>query len=128
MVCEQVPTLARKALPIPETITVSFPARSSPSDLSAFRRDMTRTLEAQKCNLRIDLAAVEVLGSPLIAVLIAILRDARERGLTVLLRTGRRRIVETLRITGLDKVFTVETPDGGAVALQARHYPHHLVA
>ncbi len=88
---------------------------------------MTRTLEAQKCNLRIDLAGVEVLGSPLIAVLIAILRDARERGLTVLLKTGRRRIVETLRITALDKVFTVETPDGGAVGPQARRYSEHLI-
>ncbi|MBC5802432.1 MAG: STAS domain-containing protein [Candidatus Eremiobacteraeota bacterium] len=79
--------------------------------MSAFRRALTRTLDAQNCNLRIDLDEVEVLSSPLLAALIAILRDARERGATVVLRTGRRRIIDTLRITALDKVFTIENTE-----------------
>ncbi len=118
--------IPQRCCPIHETITVFFPRSSSPPDLSAFRRELTRTLDAQKCNLRIDLNEVETLSSPLLATLIAILRDARERGSSVLLRTGRRRILDTLRITALDKVFTVEnieraTPHKG-------RYVRHLVA
>lgn len=103
-------------MPQSETITFAPPKRSSPPDLSAFRHRVAAAVDDGASKVRIDLDGVEVLDSPLIASLIAILRHARERAASVFLRAGRRQITDTLRVTALDKVFTVEDPSDRLVA------------
>ncbi len=55
----------------------------------------------------LDLDGVPLLDSPAIANLIVLLRAARERDVRLRLAVTRPALLETLRITGLDKVFTI---------------------
>jgi anti-anti-sigma regulatory factor len=59
---------------------------------------------------------VGVLDSQLISGLISLLRDVREQGGDVTLLAQHKSILDTLRITALDKVFTVEPPRATAPA------------
>jgi hypothetical protein len=58
----------------------------------------------------INLDGAGVLDSPVIGALIATLREVRETGGSIILVASRNRIVETLKITGLDQVFEVVAP------------------
>ena len=93
-----------------ESVTLSVPERSSGPDLAALRRRAGEARDRGVHDLRIELDHARVLASPAIASLVAILRAARERGALVTLLTARRQIVDTLAVTGLDKVFGVEPP------------------
>lgn len=55
----------------------------------------------------LDLDGVPLLDSPAIANLIVMLREARERDVKLRLAVTRPALLETLRNTGLDKVFTL---------------------
>jgi anti-anti-sigma factor len=78
--------------------------------LSVFRADVVAKAEAGGPPCVIDLDGAGVLDSPMIAALIATLREVREIGGTIVLVASRNRIVETLKITGLDQVFEVVAP------------------
>jgi anti-anti-sigma factor len=58
----------------------------------------------------VDLNGLTVLDSPIIAALIATLRDLREHGAELVLVTDRPAILQTLHVTALDRVFDVEAP------------------
>ncbi len=114
----------------PDSLTLLPPSPATPDNLAATRADIGVALAAGKRHITIDLDAVAVLDSPLIATLIAILRAARECGATVSLRAGRRPILETLRATALDQVFAIEAsvPEAVPVVPVARRRPKRLVA
>ncbi len=64
----------------------------------------------------VDIDDIAILDAPVISTLVAMLREARERGTTIALRAGRKRLLDTLRITALDKVFTIVSAEAKAVA------------
>lgn len=68
----------------------------------------------------VDIDDVGVLDTPVISTLVMLLREARARDASVKLRAGRRRILETLRITALDKVFTIDVVEERSVPLPAK--------
>ncbi len=72
---------------------------------------MSEAIAAGTRSISIDVDDIGVLDSPIIGALISVLRDARERGASVTLRATRKSILDTLRITALDKVFTIVSAD-----------------
>jgi anti-anti-sigma factor len=80
-----------------------------PESLQALRIAVVRAVEDGAKSVAIDIDEVGLLDSRLIAALISILREAREHGASVLLGATRKNILDTLRITALDKVFTIVT-------------------
>jgi len=60
-------------------------------------------------SLTVELDEVGVLDSAVISTLIKILRDVRAHGGTVTLSARRKSLLDTLRVTGLDKVFKIVT-------------------
>ena len=65
------------------------------------------SVPARPAPLFADIDDVGILDSRVISTLIAILREVRARGASVELRASRKSILDTLRITALDKVFAV---------------------
>ncbi len=79
------------------------------------RADVGRAVDAGSRQIAVDIDDVGVLDSAVISTLISVLREARERGAEITLRANRKGILDTLRITALDKVFTIAAaPDPGA--------------
>ena len=82
---------------------------SPPQDaLTSFRRAAVLAVNCGVKTVRVDISELAVLDSAVIATLILVLRAARERGAGVVLRAQHECIVETLRLTALDKLFAVE--------------------
>jgi len=92
------------SLPFPHFPLQKAASREALQDL---RVAVVRAVEGGAKSVAIDIDEVGVLDSPLIAALISILREARERGASVSLGVTRKSILETLRITALDKVFAI---------------------
>ncbi len=80
------------------------------AELASFRASVVAGAKAGGSPCIIDLDGAGVLDSPVIGALIATLREVRETGGTMILVASRNRIVETLKITGLDQVFEVVAP------------------
>jgi anti-anti-sigma regulatory factor len=72
----------------------------------------TRATDAAKRGRRalIDIDMVPVLDSPIIACLISTLRDIREVGGEMAIGVARPNLLMTLKVTGLEKVFTLVEP------------------
>ena len=85
----------------------------SPEALHTLRGKVARSIADGARTVALEIDDVVVLDSPVISGLIEILRDARECGATVTLRAERKGILETLRITALDRVFTIESRGAG---------------
>lgn len=75
--------------------------------LVALRRDVSNAVDTGATAILIDIDDIGILDSSVISTLVIILREARQRGGEIRLRAGRKSILETLRITALDKVFTI---------------------
>ncbi len=76
--------------------------------LASLRADVMRAVvDEGASSIAIDIDDIGVLDSPIITALIRLLREVRERGASISLRASRTSLLETLRITALDKVFTV---------------------
>ena len=82
----------------------------TPEALVALRSAAAAACSAGAERVVIDIDDVGVLDSHLIAALITLLREVREHGGDVTLLAEHKSILDTLRITALDKVFTVEAP------------------
>lgn|GEM_PF-3021039 len=95
------------------TFTLQRPL--TPDVLRTLRSDAARAVEGGASHLAIDVNEVGILDSAVISTLIAVLRDARARGASVELRAERQSILDTLRITALDKIFTICAPVASAV-------------
>jgi anti-anti-sigma factor len=93
--------------PLQAVLPFAMSKAASPEMLQAFRRVVCAAVDAGHSNIEIDVDDVGVLDSSAISALLAILRKARERRTYVALRASRKSILDTLRVTGLDQVFTV---------------------
>jgi anti-anti-sigma regulatory factor len=80
---------------------------ASPESLGRLRADVARAVANGADAVSLDIDDIGVLDSPVISALISMLRDVRERGASVTLRASRKSLLDTLRITALDKVFTI---------------------
>jgi len=95
----------------------------TPEALDALRREVTDALEAGRKAFLLDIDGVGHLASPTLAGLISVLREARESGAVVALRASRKPLLDTLRVTALDKIFTIVTPLGPAPGAPASAGP-----
>jgi anti-anti-sigma regulatory factor len=93
-----------------DILTIHLSKPTTPEALRAFRAEVVRLLEAGTKALLVDIDEVGTLDSPTIAALIVALRAARERSAVLSLRVSRKNLLETLRITALDQVFTIVLP------------------
>jgi anti-anti-sigma regulatory factor len=75
-----------------------------------------RAAFAEGRSLTLDIDALPELDSPAIASLITLLREARSRGVALRLAVSQPGLLASLKLTGLDKVFTLE-PAAPAVVL-----------
>jgi anti-anti-sigma regulatory factor len=91
-----------------DILTLSDP--TTPETLRAFRASVVALLKAGVRAMLVDIDGVERLDAPVIAALIVGLRESRDRSAVLSLRVSRRPLIETLRVTGLDQVFTLVTP------------------
>ena len=83
----------------------------SPESLLALRAGISSAVAIGIREILIDVDDIVVLDSPIIAALILILRHSRERGVSVSLGAKRKSILDTLRVTALNKVFTIVSTD-----------------
>jgi anti-anti-sigma factor len=97
----------------PETVSLRL-LGTSVEELRALFQSARSELAAGARRLHIDLEGLERLDSPVIACLITILREARQDGGDVALGATRPAILDTLRVTGLDKLFPREAAPEGA--------------
>jgi anti-sigma B factor antagonist len=79
--------------------------------LAALRAAVSSALSGGAIRVTVDVDGLAVLDSLTIATLISALREARERGGTVALAVARKSLLETLRITALDRVFEIVSPE-----------------
>jgi anti-anti-sigma regulatory factor len=93
-----------------DILTIHLSKPTTPEALRAFRAEVVRLLEAGTKALLVDIDEVGTLDSPTIAALIVALRAARERSAVLSLQVSRKNLLETLRITALDQVFTIVLP------------------
>jgi anti-anti-sigma factor len=83
-------------------------ADGSSEDLSRLVAAAKSELQAGAKRLHVDLEPVDRLESPAISTLITILRAARLEGADVALGASKPAVLDTLRVTGLDKLFPRE--------------------
>ncbi len=122
LICVQVPTLMQNSY-IPSEASgqpvFRLTPAPTPADLSRLRAAVRGAVDDGISALTIDLGALTVLDSRAIAVLLAIRRDLGGGRAKLKLRCRGQRVRDTLRITGLDGLFTVEGPE---VAPPARRW------
>lgn len=80
------------------------------SALKALRSQVTAAARLGTLRNVIEIDAVPILDSSVLACLIATLRDVREVGGELVLAVERKSHLDTLRVTGLDKIFAIERP------------------
>ncbi len=98
--------------------TLALAKPCSPEALQRLRADVMRAVDDGAVEIRLDIDDLGVLDSPIISALISLLREVRERGASIALGASRKSLLDTLRITALDKVFTIvaaeQRPAAGA--------------
>jgi len=109
---------------------------TSPEALAHLRSDVIRSVEGEGAtSVAVDIDDIGILDSAVISALISLLREVRERGASISLRASRTSLLDTLRITALDKVFTVTAagerpapPPATSVRRSGRHGRGRFVA
>ncbi len=76
----------------------------------ALRTDVKEELALGSRDVALDIDALGDLETPVLSLLITLLRDARQRGGRIVLRAREPRVLQALSLTGLDKIFSVEAP------------------
>jgi anti-anti-sigma factor len=92
--------------------TAPFPIKApvTAAVLSELQTAIVAAVTAGERSVLIDLDEVAVLDSALISTLVKILREVRALGGTVKLAVSRKNLLDTLRVTALDKVFAIVEP------------------
>ena len=124
--CVQVPAFT-ESLSLPASLpNVSLRlAGSSTDQLHDLAERSKAELRSGAKRLHIDLEALDRLDSPAVSVLITILRAAHLEGADVALGATRPAVLDTLRVTGLDKLFPNEAaPESGALQPISATPPH----
>jgi anti-sigma B factor antagonist len=83
------------------------------------RSQLAREVDAGNVNLTIDLDRVGALDSGGLAALIATLRRARDRGGDVRVHASQPHIRRVMELTGLSRVFHLQSEDAAASATAA---------
>lgn len=81
--------------------------------LAVLRDGVISAIDAGEREISIDIDNVGILESFVISALVELRRETRERGVAISLRASQPRLLDSLRITALDKVFTIAASDGG---------------
>jgi anti-anti-sigma factor len=110
---------------------------TSPEALARLRSDVLHAVDGEgSTSVAIDIDDIGILDSAVISALILLLREVRERGASISLQASRTSLLDTLRITALDKVFTVTAaserpvppPSAATVRRSGRHGRGRFVA
>ncbi|MHB1549688.1 MAG: STAS domain-containing protein [Vulcanimicrobiaceae bacterium] len=86
---------------------------SAPAAVEALQREMAAALADGQTRVTLDLDPIPTLDIAGIRGLITLLRRVREAGGEIALRTSRADICRTLAVTGLDRVFSVDSCRSG---------------
>ncbi len=78
--------------------------------ISAIRSEVGHELASGARDVALDIDALGDLETPALSLLITLLRDARQHGASIVLRARQPLVLQSLTLTGLDKIFTVEAP------------------
>jgi anti-anti-sigma factor len=115
-----------ESLSLPASLpTVSLRLAGGSADLLHDLAEHARAeLRSGAKRLHIDLEALDRLDSPAVSVLITILRAAHLEGADVALGATRQAVLDTLRVTGLDKLFPNEPAPEGAPRPMSATPPH----
>ena len=81
--------------------------------LAALRAAIAVSIEAGESEIAVDIDDLGILESNVISALLVIRRQVSDRGAALSLRASRPRLLESLRITALDRLFSVVASDGG---------------
>ncbi len=102
-----------------DSASLSFPLKGpmTPSALAELHASVVAAAAAGARRLSIDLDDVVVLDSAVISTLIKVLRDVRALGAAVTLSASRKTLLDTLRVTALDKVFAIVAPGESAAPI-----------
>ncbi len=100
------------------SFNLSRPA--TPEALAGLRSGVEAAVCAGATSVVVDVDDLGVLDAPVISALLALQRSVRTADANVALRAGRAGILDTLRITALDKVFTVVTSGSAGPAPAAK--------
>jgi anti-anti-sigma factor len=98
-------------LPTHSTASFALSKPASAESLGLLRTVISNAVATGSREIVIDVDDIGILDFPIIAVLISILRQSTEGGAFVSLRAKRQSILDTLRITALNKVFTILSTD-----------------
>jgi anti-anti-sigma regulatory factor len=82
------------------------------------RGEVEQALAAGSLAVAIDIDGLTELDTPVLSLLISLLRTARNSGASIVLQARRTPILEALNLTALDKIFTIEAPQGACEAPQ----------
>ena len=109
-----------------DTLVFNLSKPATPESLQSLRAAVERAVEDRVPSIVVDVDRLGVLDAPVISALISLLRTARAHGATISLQASRESILDTLRITALDKVFTIVTAVEPAVVPSApkRRFRH----
>jgi len=122
-----------------DTLVFNLSKPATPESLQSLRAAVERAAQDRIDGIVIDIDQLGVLDAPVISALISLLRTARAHGTSISLQASRANILDTLRITALDKVFTIVTdtaepapvtpqPRATAVKRRVRHAAALLLA
>jgi anti-anti-sigma factor len=92
-----------------DTLVFNLSKPATPESLQSLRAAVERAAQDHVDGIVIDVDQLGVLDAPVISALISLLRTARSHGTSIALQASRANILDTLRITALDKVFTIVT-------------------
>ena len=92
-----------------DSVVFKLSKPATPESLQSLRAAVERAVEDRAGSIVVDVDQLGVLDAPVISALISLLRTARTHGATISLQASRENILDTLRITALDKVFTIVT-------------------
>jgi anti-anti-sigma factor len=93
----------------PDTLVFNLSKPATPESLQSLRAAVERAAQDHVEGIVINVDQLGVLDAPVISALISLLRTARAHGTSISLQASRANILDTLRITALDKVFTIVT-------------------
>jgi anti-anti-sigma factor len=98
-----------------DTLVFNLSKPATPESLQSLRAAVERAAQDHVEGIVINVDQLGVLDAPVISALISLLRTARAHGTSISLQASRANILDTLRITALDKVFTIVTATDASV-------------
>ena len=108
-------SLVRTAMLGKETYVVSVSGEADANVASDLERELQDVLQRGSRSVIVDLAEVAFIDSTVLGLLLRLQLQFRARGGDLVLVSDDRRVLRTLEITGLDRIFRVERRLGDAM-------------